>query len=563
MTRRPTLIPGPDVDYASAGAARAQAYGSLSEALDRMSGFAFKEAAERAKIAGAQYGFDKPITVEQIQDAIAQDRDIDEIVGDPTTIFGAASRATIGQKLQAQLEGEARSQMAVINGAVAAGQPVDIDSLKTTINGVMDGHSSVLAEIDPRLASQYRATISTVAASTFKLATQEVFKARQRELVKDYDTSKSSLVNVLGAAYSIAGENDFNVTAAAINRSHLDAALTTGDKDIAGRAQSDFEAADSAAATGALVGYALKSLSSTDERGGGFGELSWIWKKLSTAEQEDVIRRVRTIRDNRHTDEQRQEAEQDERDKEEANSVAATLSVMDPSDPRRQTLLPRLEHFKSLGLYPPSVYEGARDGRVTPSNKDHFYEVEQLILRGEITKRSELDASFTAMNINVQDQNALYDKLRTVTSDIYRQAVDVVTPLVRARGDIPEQQKPLAIANAAIQLTQQARIQGESPYALRETVSVGAEIQGAKDDMRRAFAFLSQNVEGWNDQGIDFTADVVLSFDSVESLLTKINQIKNSKFYNELRDKSSLDRALSSVVESYKRLAPYGIGGLD
>jgi hypothetical protein len=563
MTRRPTLIPGPDVDYASAGAARAQAYGSLSEALDRMSGFAFKEAAERAKIAGAQYGFDKPITVEQIQDAIAQDRDIDEIVGDPTTIFGAASRATIGQKLQAQLEGEARSQMAVINGAVAAGQPVDLDSLKTTINGVMDGHSSVLAEIDPRLASQYRATISTVAASTFKLATQEVFKARQRELVKDYDTSKSSLVNVLGAAYSIAGENDFNVTAAAINRSHLDAALTTGDKDIAGKAQSDFEAADSAAATGALVGYALKSLSSTDERGGGFGELSWIWKKLSTAEQEDVIRRVRTIRDNRHTDEQRQEAEQDERDKEEANSVAATLSVMDPSDPRRQTLLPRLEHFKSLGLYPPSVYEGARDGRVTPSNKDHFYEVEQLILRGEITKRSELDASFTAMNINVQDQNALYDKLRTVTSDIYRQAVDVVTPLVRARGDIPEQQKPLAIANAAIQLTQQARIQGESPYALRETVSVGAEIQGAKDDMRRAFAFLSQNVEGWNDQGIDFTADVVLSFDSVESLLTKINQIKNSKFYNELRDKSSLDRALSSVVESYKRLAPYGIGGLD
>ena len=179
--------------------------------------------------------------------------------------------------------------------------------------------------------------------------------------------------------------------------------MTTGDKDIAGRAQSDFEAADSAAATGALVGYALKSLSSTDERGGGFGELSWIWKKLSTAEQEDVIRRVRTIRDNRHTDEQRQEAEQDERDKEEANSVAATLSVMDPSDPRRQTLLPRLEHFKSLGLYPPSVYEGARDGRVTPSNGNHLYEVEQLIQSGQITTQSQLDAAYNGMDINVKD----------------------------------------------------------------------------------------------------------------------------------------------------------------
>ena len=563
MTRRPTLIPGPDVDYASAGAARAQAYGSLSEALDRMSGFAFKEAAERAKIAGAQYGFDKPITVEQIQDAIAQDRDIDEIVGDPTTIFGAASRATIGQKLQAQLEGEARSQMAVINGAVAAGQPVDLDSLKTTINGVMDGHSSVLAEIDPRLASQYRATISTVAASTFKLATQEVFKARQRELVKDYDTSKSSLANVLGAAYSIAGENDFNVTAAAINRSHLDAALTTGDKDIAGRAQSDFEAADSAAATGALVGYALKSLSSTDERGGGFGELSWIWKKLSTAEQEDVIRRVRTIRDNRHTDEQRQEAEQDERDKEEANSVAATLSVMDPSDPRRQTLLPRLEHFKSLGLYPPSVYEGARDGRVTPSNGNHLYEVEQRIQRGQITTQSQLDAAFNGMDINVKDQNALYDKLRGITSDTYKLAVDVVTPIIQSSTELNPSERPAATAAAAIQLTSEARRRGVPPSELRETVIVDAEIQAAKKNMRRAFALLSEDVEGWNDQGIDFTADVVLSFDSVESLLTKINQIRSSEFYKGLRDKSSLDRALSSVVESYKRLAPYGIRDLD
>ena len=563
MARRPTLIPGPNVDYASAGAARAQAYGSLSNALDRMSGFAFKEAAERAQIAGAQYGFDKPITVEQIQDAIAQDRDIDEIVGDPTTIFGAASRATIGQKLQAQLEGEARSQMAVINGAVAAGQPVDLDSLKTTINGVMDGHSSVLAEIDPRLASQYRATISTVAASTFKLATQEVFKARQRELVKDYDTSNSNLVNALEAAYSTAGENDYNVIAAAINRSHLDIALTTGDKDIAGKAQSDFEAADSTAATGALVGYALKNLSSTDEQSGGFGELSWIWNKLSTAEQEDVIRRVRTIRDNRHTDEQRQEAEQDEVFKNRATSVASILSVMDPSDPGRDALLRELEYFNSLGLYNPSVYEGARDGRLTPSNKDHFYEVEQRILRGEITKRSELDAAFTAMSINVQDQNDLYDKLRTVTSDTYNQAVAVVTPIIRSSRQIPQDKQPLAIANEAIQLTEEALRQGVSPFELRQPRIVEAEIQSATDNMRRALTTLSEDVEGWNDQGINFTANVILSFDSVESLLARINQIKSSEFYKKLGDKSSINRAFSSVVESYKRLAPYGIRDLD
>jgi len=528
-----------------------------------MSGFAFKEAAERAQIAGAQYGFDKPITVEQIQDAISQDRDIDEIVGDPTTIFGAASRATIGQKLQAQLEGEARSQMAVINGAVAAGQPVDLDSLKTTINGVMDGHSSVLAEIDPRLASQYRATISTVAASTFKLATQEVFKARQRELVNDYYTSESSLVNVLGAAYSSAGENDFSATAAAIKRSHLDIALTTGDKDIAGKAQSDFEAADSTAATGALVGYALKSLSSTDEQNGGFGELSWIWKKLSTAEQEDVIRRVRTIRDNRYTDEQRQEAEQDEAFKNRATSVAATLSVMDPSDPGRDALLRELEHFNSLGLYNPSVYEGARDGRLTPSNDNHVYEVELGIVAGNITTQSQLNAAFSGMNINPQDQVRLYDKLRNVTSDLYVQALNVVKPTIDADDSIPASAKNLATANAALELVTLSQERGVPPAELRQEVAARAEISSAQKSMRRALTILSEDVKGWNDQGIDFTANVILSFDSVELLLARINQIKSSEFYSKLKDKSSLDRALSSVVESYKRLAPYGIRDLD
>jgi hypothetical protein len=167
------------------------------------------------------------------------------------------------------------------------------------------------------------------------------------------------------------------------------------------------------------------------------------------------------------------------------------------------------------------------------------------------------------MNINVQDQNALYDKLRTVTSDIYRQAVDVVKPIVESSSQISDRNRALATATAAVQLTSEAQRQGLSPSDLRETVIVDAEITAAKDDMRRALDRLSTDVEGWNDQGIDFTADAILSFDSVESLLTKINQIKSSEFYDKLRDKGPLDRALSNVVESYKRLAKYDIRNLD
>jgi hypothetical protein len=367
----------------------------------------------------------------------------------------------------------------------------------------------------------------------------------------------------LGAAYSSAGENDFSATAAAIKRSHLDIALTTGDKDIAGKAQSDFEAADSTAATGALVGYALKNLSSTDEQSGGFGELSWIWKKLSTAEQEDVIRRVRTIRDNRYTDEQRQEAEQDEAFKNRATSVAATLSVMDPSDPGRDALLRELEHFNSLGLYNPSVYEGARDGRLTPSNDNHVYEVELGIVAGNITTQSQLNAAFSGMNINPQDQVRLYDKLRNVTSDLYVQALNVVKPTIDADDSIPASAKNLATANAALELVTLSQERGVPPAELRQEVAARAEISSAQKSMRRALTILSEDVKGWNDQGIDFTANVILSFDSVELLLARINQIKSSEFYSKLKDKSSLDRALSSVVESYKRLAPYGIRDLD
>jgi len=236
---------------------------------------------------------------------------------------------------------------------------------------------------------------------------------------------------------------------------------------------------------------------------------------------------------------------------------------MDPSDPGRDALLRELEYFNSLGLYTPSVYEGARDGRLTPSNDNHVYEVELGIVAGNITTQSQLNAAFSGMNINPQDQVRLYDKLRNVTSDLYVQALNVVKPTIDADDSIPASAKNLSTANAALELLTLSQELGVPPAELRQEVAARAEISSAQKSMRRALTILSEDVKGWNDQGIDFTANVILSFDSVELLLARINQIKSSEFYSKLKDKSSLDRALSSVVESYKRLAPYGIRDLD
>ena len=561
MARRPSLIPGPNINYASAGAAKAQASASLGAELDRMSGFVFKEAAERAAVAGAQYGFDKPITVEQIEDAMREDRGIDEIVGDQTTIFGSASRATIGQKLQAQLEAESRSKIAVIQGAISAGQPVDLDSVRSTLNGLMDGNSSVLAEIDPKLASQYRATVSTVAASTFKLATEQVFKAQKREALAIYDSGKIILPDNIGSLLASETEENFYAQEAVLRRSHMDLAFTTGDATTVKSAPTDFDTAKAQAATGLLVELAREDVNAVDERNGNFGEKSWIWNSLSSAEKADVASRIRTIRDDDHTSKERADKEVLANAKEQVVFLVSSLSEMSADDPNRGVLEAQLTAFQAAGLVSATSYKGALDGRLPPSNSTEFADARLKVADGTLIDNVALAKYLEGKEINDADKASLYNALIAKKSQLYNIALGIIRPLVDLDQTVSSDRKPIVATMFAIEAVESASESNRDVAQVAQEMAAKQQVAQLKAAAEKAIEKLNMDVDGWRDEGFESLS--VENFSNIAAFEARITEIKNTDFYNGAgRDgQASINRHLSSLLRAYKALYELGAAG--
>ena len=101
----------PTVDFTMAGRARARAGDAVAKGLDAMGDYVYKRQVAQTKREAAKYSFENPVTAEQIQDAIAQGRDLEEIVGDPDTVFGSITTATAAQQLTIGPSGVARRQI--------------------------------------------------------------------------------------------------------------------------------------------------------------------------------------------------------------------------------------------------------------------------------------------------------------------------------------------------------------------------------------------------------------------------------------------------------------------
>ena len=135
----------PSVDVLSGGLEAARGYEKISEALSRVSAFAFEKLGERRQREGEQFRLENPITAEQVEAALSEGRSIDEIVGDPDTVFGRASRSTAVMQLETELEGQARSVIAELTGRLDGGEPIDTEYIQQTVRAMTEGHADLLA----------------------------------------------------------------------------------------------------------------------------------------------------------------------------------------------------------------------------------------------------------------------------------------------------------------------------------------------------------------------------------------------------------------------------------
>ena len=126
----------PTVDFVSTGRAQARVYENISRGLDIMQRYVSTKEEAKTKFEAQQWAYDQDLSAEQLEAALSAGRSIEEIVGDPTTVFGSMSVATTAAKLKTELEAGLRSQLAVLSAKVDGGADINLGAEIAAINGV-------------------------------------------------------------------------------------------------------------------------------------------------------------------------------------------------------------------------------------------------------------------------------------------------------------------------------------------------------------------------------------------------------------------------------------------
>lgn len=301
----PTAVPSVStrgLDYRMPQMQIRDPFAGITSALDKMTDFAFERAVGKAKKEGVEFRMENPITSDQISAAMSQGRDIDEIVGDPDTIFGSASRATASAQLKTELEANARNEIAAISAAINSDVPINPDEVQVKIQSVIDGHADILAQVDPGASYSYRGTISTIAAPVYKLALEKEYKrarlAGQLSLNNAMDQAPAAMQAAVmasaGAVNEVNGKPvpELEQSLAVIRRTLIDQAVSTGDLGLIKKTQEDIFKMEEKAKVDGLRQFARENPSLVDVYSGNYGRLTSVYSGLSEDNKEVVREKI-------------------------------------------------------------------------------------------------------------------------------------------------------------------------------------------------------------------------------------------------------------------------------
>lgn len=153
---------------------------TLSQAMDRVSSFAFKQAATQAEIEGKEFGALNAPTVEQIAAAKSTGGSLEDLVpGDRGTIFGRAARGVALDSVTTAMELEARKSVVELEAQYEAGD-ISLVQLQTGLESISEQQTSIMREISPLAAQKFSASIGVVSnAAYLGAAKKEAVRARK------------------------------------------------------------------------------------------------------------------------------------------------------------------------------------------------------------------------------------------------------------------------------------------------------------------------------------------------------------------------------------------------
>lgn len=206
----------PSVNFIQTGAAEAQVYDNISKGLNAISEFVYERAVAEAEIAAVKYGAEIAPSVKQLEEASRTGVTLDPDLPDGFTIFDQKARKTAIDVMQTNMEIAARNEISALS-IEAKDTDMSADEFQLQLNGIIDGYSSALGQVDPIAAVNLQAAITPVSNS--KLITHANNMAAKAE-------AKEKVAVSFGVDTII---NDVPDNVAAGNRVAADGTITTID----------------------------------------------------------------------------------------------------------------------------------------------------------------------------------------------------------------------------------------------------------------------------------------------------------------------------------------------
>ena len=557
----------PSVDFVQTGRAQAQVYSSITDALNKVSEFAFEKAVAEAKREGAQYGYNNPLTEDQINMALSNKLDINDVVQDPGTIFGAASRAGTAARLRVDLEAQMRNQVAGINAIIDGGGIVtyeDVGKIEAQLQGNIAGYSNLLAQMDPDEAASFSATANTIAASTYKNALESVLKTDMSKRRIDAERSLDQLDDVLYGVIksSAGGDIDIDKEIQVAVKGVRETIIATNDIDFINSKANDVDDKIIEAKQNFLVDFAFdpnfaknRVEASTKLANGDFGRYTNVYNSLDETQQAIVRQRIRTERQARDNDKTANDNAQMDIYKGEAAILANTIAATAFGSKEEQDAIEKLAaiHVLSDGqLGSPIFIQSLLDAKTKqypePENKTGEITIRRQVYSGLITTQAELIAKSNELNLSSGQILSMMPLLETETKSVMVEADRALMALAKiVPNTTPTDEK--AASYFKIRAEANKRLEerlsewevggsiGRQPTLLDIVKEMTPDVVNSPAQQR-----INTKVDALNRDfgasggvfatGIVFTEDT--NFDDIESVLKKLGTPQN--VINDIRD---------------------------
>jgi len=240
----------PRLDRADVKESQAQLT-TITSALDRVSEFAFKKAAEQAEREGLQYGAENQPSAEQVMAAMEGGKSPQELFAQPGTTFGNAARKVQAAQLRNELEVKVRNEFSRLSGMVDSGS-FNLKDVQSEIKAITDGYGRAISSISPEEGLRFRASAGSAGAPVYAKAADRAYKIYGESVKANADDLISQTPTIIADLMRVEADPILLAERILVERQRvMDIAGQTNDQQFFAEKRADFDRA----LLGAIVDY--------------------------------------------------------------------------------------------------------------------------------------------------------------------------------------------------------------------------------------------------------------------------------------------------------------------